>query len=151
MPIPEGHAVVVTPIYVDPSPIVLANENTDNLIFVDDKPFSGPDGLHTDVFLRKLLSCLECFPDVMPLTTVTFLPKSLTRRYGKLATTVLDWWLKEAVSVNNGLQAKSATLFLKIFDFIVMRECPDSDKRKLLHEKPLKKQYNISKLSKPRI
>ena len=91
MPIPDGHAVAATPIYVDPSPILLANENTDNLNFVDDKPFSGPDGLHTDVFLRKLLSRLECFPDVMPLTTVTFLPKSLTRRYGKLATTVLDW------------------------------------------------------------
>ena len=98
-----------TPVHAIPAMVILP----------DDKlPFSGADGLHTDAFLRKLLNRLECLPDIMPSTTTIFLPKSLVRRYGKIATKVLNWWLQEAMETNEGFRGKCATLFLKILKML---------------------------------
>ena len=62
---------------------------------------------------------------VVPLSTYTYIPKSLGRRYAKLATTAINRWLKE-IEHGSVLHAPSwtraATLFLIFFDYLVARD-----------------------------
>ena len=60
------------------------------------KPFMGEGGEHSGEFIDALLLRLREIPCVSPVTAYPFIPKSLTRRYAKLATQCLEWWVKEA-------------------------------------------------------
>ena len=53
-------------------------------------------GVHSDGFVDALLDRLNSFPSVSPISTYSFIPKSLTRRYAKLINQSLEWWVKEA-------------------------------------------------------
>ena len=54
-------------------------------------PFSELDGSHSMDFIDALLQRLRVFPTVVPLRTLAFIPKSYSRRYAKLATSVIEW------------------------------------------------------------
>ena len=54
-----------------------------------------------------------------------FIPKNLGKRYARMATKVLDWWLRELVddaSAGSAARIRASTLFLKHFDFLVARD-----------------------------
>jgi hypothetical protein len=57
----------------------------------DAKPWTGPANCHSAGFIGQLLSRLRQLPAVAPLNTHMFVPKSLVRRYAKLATQIIEW------------------------------------------------------------
>ena len=52
-----------------------------------------------------------------------FIPKSLTKRYSVVAVGVFDWWLEEISSGMAHERGKVATLFLRVFNFLLTRDC----------------------------
>ena len=88
-------------------------------------PFSGPDGKHSPAFMDALLEKLRLLPEVSALPTYDFIPKSLTRRYGKLTAAAFEWWLEEVRQCDPGSNDVSrvcATLFLKHIDYVISRD-----------------------------
>ena len=81
----------------------------------------GAQGQHTDTFVEALLASLEQLPHVAPLNSYNFVPKSLTRRIGRLFGAALNWFLEEAAGTN--LQrGRAASLFLRHLDFLIARD-----------------------------
>ena len=108
------HEIVGTPVDAEP-----------NIEDPDLFPYSGYGRSHTAGFITKLLCLLEQLPEVAPLSTYAFLPKGLTRRYVKLATVAIEWFVSEiekGSALHSPERARAAALFLKHLDFIIARD-----------------------------
>ena len=91
------------------------------------------------------------FPEVLNLPTYTFVPKSLVRRYAVLATSVFEWWLKEASDGTDGDRARAVSLFLRVFDFAVTRDVRIQNKGNSLQETQKDEGVSVAKQIKSRI
>ena len=86
------------------------------------KPFGCNGNTHSEIFIERLLGKLRLFPDVSALPTHTWIPKSLGRRYSKVASSVLDWWLRAANNSSSLADSEVTNLFLRVFDYLVSRD-----------------------------
>lgn len=112
---------------------------------IDPMPFGIDVGTHSEEFVRKLLEKLRQSPDVSTLPTHTFIPKSVGRRYSKLATSALDWWMKAATNPTSVDDSRAATLFLNVFDYLVSRDDrPPQNCRLNLTELPKEDQTTVA-------
>ena len=74
------------------------------------------------------------------------------KRYAKLATSALNWWLDEASNKDsNVVFAETSTLFLKAFDFLVSRDTGGHEIKSSLQEKPHRDGVYANKVIKARI
>ena len=90
-------------------------------VAADGVAFGGQDRLHTEGFVEALLQKLEALPQVAPLASYNYVPKSLSRRVGRLFGAALNWFLDEA-SGTSLQRGRAASLFLRHLDFLIARD-----------------------------
>lgn len=141
---PTGGVLTPMEVYVGPEvELISLGEHTPDLVHC--RPFAGDGGKHSQLFLNKLVEKLRQFPDVSAMPTHTWIPKSLGRRYSKIASPVLDWWLAVADSPSSSIECEAATLFLNTFDYPVSRdERPPQNHRSSLSELPKEDQTIVA-------
>ena len=159
IPVPGGFPTplgppLLSPIDVDPPPVVISPV----LGFCGEAaqlhPFSGPEGTHSPAFLEALLEKLRLLPVVGTVPTYNFIPKSLTRRYGKLAAVAFRWWFDEVQQNGTGSNDESriaATLFLHHFDYIISRDTQMLDERHKLQVGQEKDYIHCAKIVRERM